>query len=125
MTRPFLSSAAALVGDPLTEILAAADRQDRTDTSAMAPGPLAPGRELGGEMPLEMKRPAHALQAFEATMQKKPNRFRTLYRAANAASLPSDREKARRYDRQLIDICARAHAPRRAEIRDVRKAVKS
>lgn len=121
MTRPFLSSAAAVISDPHTEILAATNRQDGTDTSAVPPGSLASFRELVDEMLREMKRPSHAPRAFEAT-RKEPNRFRTLYRAAKAASLADDRDKAR-CCRQLLDICARPYAPGRAEIQDVRKPV--
>ena len=44
------------------------------------PGPIAPARELLGEMLLEAGNAKDALTAFEATMKKEPNRFRGAYR---------------------------------------------
>ena len=63
---------------------AAAEREDRTEKSAVTPGPLAPAREQLGEMLLEMKRPGEALKEFEGTLGKEPNRFRSLYGAGEA-----------------------------------------
>ena len=54
---------------------AAATMEDRTEKSAVTPGPLAPARELVGEMLLEMNRPAEALAEFEATLKKEPNQI--------------------------------------------------
>ena len=72
----------------------AADREDETEKAAVTPGPLAPARELLGEMLLEAGRPAEALAAFEATVAKEPNRFRGVYGAARAAEQAGDRAKA-------------------------------
>ena len=63
----------------------AAELEDGTEKNAITPGPIAPARELLGEMLLEMHEPAQALPAFEATLQKEPNRFRALAGAARAA----------------------------------------
>ena len=57
----------------------------RTDKAAISPGPIAPARELLGEMLLEAGNAKDALVAFEATMKKEPNRFRGAYGAARAA----------------------------------------
>jgi tetratricopeptide (TPR) repeat protein len=99
----------------------AADAEDATDKSAISPGPLAPARELLGEMLLAVDRPADALKEFEATMKKEPNRFRATYDAAKAAALAGDRAKARRYYRQLLDICKAGDAPGRPELEEARK----
>jgi tetratricopeptide (TPR) repeat protein len=99
----------------------AADAEDATDKSAISPGPLAPARELLGEMLLAVDRPADALKEFEATMRKEPNRFRATYDAAKAAALAGDRAKARRYYRQLLDICKAGDAPGRPELEEARK----
>lgn len=48
----------------------ASELEDGTDKSAVTPGPLASARELPGEMLLEMKEPAQALEQFEATLKK-------------------------------------------------------
>jgi hypothetical protein len=52
----------------IAALRAAADAEDATDKSAVSPGPLAPARELLGEMLLEAGRPAEALAAFDATI---------------------------------------------------------
>lgn len=90
----------------------AADAEDRTDKSAISPGPLAPARELLGEMLLEAGDARAALDAFEATMKKEPNRFRGTYGAARAASLAGDRQKAVAYYTQLLEIAREADTER-------------
>ena len=88
----------------------------------MTPGPLAPARELVGEMLLEMNQPAEALKEFEATLKKEPNRFRALSGAAKSASLAGDREKARTLLRaSLLKICERADTPGRPELAEARR----
>jgi tetratricopeptide (TPR) repeat protein len=94
----------------------AADREDRTEKNAITPGPLAPARELLGEMLLQLKRPKEALVEFEKAMAKEPNRFRALSGAADAALASGDRTKARQYAKQLIAICAKADSPGRPEL---------
>jgi hypothetical protein len=104
----------------IAELKAAADAEDLTDKAAVTPGPLAPARELLGYMLLEAGRYKDALAAFEATMQKEPNRFRGTYGAARAASLAGDRDKARTYYKQLLDIAREADSerPELVEARD-------
>ena len=107
--------------EALEQLRKAADAEDATDKSAISPGPLAPARELLGEMLLALDRPADALKEFEATLKKEPNRFRATYEAAKAASLAGDRAKARRYYKQLLDICKAGDAPGRPELQEARK----
>ena len=102
--------------DALADMRAAAALEDGTEKSVMTPGPLAPKRELVGEMLLQMDRPAEALKEFEATLEKEPNRFRALFGAARAASLAGDRQKARTYSGSLLKICERADKPGRPEL---------
>jgi hypothetical protein len=82
----------------------AADAEDATDKAAVSPGPLAPARELLGEMMLEAGKPKEALAAFEATMKKEPNRFRGVAGAMRAAEALGDRAAASRYARQLLEV---------------------
>jgi hypothetical protein len=103
----------------------AAGAEDATDKSAITPGPLAPARELLGEMLLAVNRPADALKEFEATMKKEPNRFRATYYAAKSAALAGNRAKARNYYRQLLEICKTADAPGRPELDEARKSTAS
>jgi hypothetical protein len=91
---------------------AAADAEDATDKAPISPGPLAPARELLGEMLLEAGKPADALVAFEATMKKEPGRFRGAYGAARAAEAAGDRTKARQYYTTLLEIAKTADGAR-------------
>ena len=102
---------------------AVAAREDATEKNAVTPGPIAPARELLGDMLLEMKQPVAALKEFQATLKKEPNRFRAVYGAARAAELSGDRTTAQTYYRQLLTICERADTPGRAELGQARKAV--
>jgi len=91
---------------------AAADLEDSTEKHPVTPGPLAPARELLGEMLLELNDPAQALTAFEASHRVEPNRFRGLYDAARAAELAGQREKARTYYEQLIALSEKSDGER-------------
>jgi hypothetical protein len=107
----------------LEAMRAAAAMEDRTEKSAMTPGPLAPARELLGEMLLQLKQPAAALTEFEATLKKEPNRFRALYGAATSAALANDRAKARGYYGQIAKLCAHGDTPGRPELEEARRAL--
>ena len=98
--------------EAITLMRAAADAEDATDKAAISPGPLAPARELLGDMLLEAGKPADALVAFEATMKKEPGRFRGAYGAARAAEAAGDRAKARQYYSTLLDIAKTADGAR-------------
>jgi hypothetical protein len=71
----------------------AADAEDATDKSAVTPGPLAPARELLGEMLLEGGDAPAALAAYEASMAKEPGRFRGAFGAARAAEAAATRRR--------------------------------
>jgi hypothetical protein len=100
----------------------AAQLEDGTEKSAVTPGPLAPARELQGEMLLEIKEPAQALEQFEATLTKEPRRFRSLYGAALAAQLSGSREVSQRYFGELLKVCEHADKPGRTEVLDAQRA---
>jgi len=104
----------------IVQLKAAADAEDATDKSAISPGPLAPARELYGEMLLEAGRAKEALEAFEATMKKEPNRFRGLYGAARAAEAAGEKAKARTYYMKLLELAKDADTER-AELLRARK----
>ena len=107
--------------EALAGMRAAAQLEDATEKAAVTPGPLAPARELVGEMLLEMNQPADALEAYAATLQREPNRFRALYGAARSAALAGDREKARRYAATLLKVCEAADRPGRPELAEARR----
>ena len=108
------------VDDALATMRRAADREDQTEKSAISPGPVAPARELLGQMLLEAGRPEAALEAFEATTVKEPGRFRGLYGAARAAELSGNRELAARYYTSLLEVTERADAGSRPELAEAR-----
>jgi tetratricopeptide (TPR) repeat protein len=107
----------------LRQMKSAAELEDGTEKSAVTPGPLAPARELLGEMLLEMNEPAQALEQFEATLGKEPGRFRALYGAAHAARLSGNREASQKYFRELLKVCSHADKPERSEIAEAQKAI--
>lgn len=104
----------------LAEMRKAADLEDATEKSAVTPGPIAPASELLGEMLLELNRPGDAQRAFEATLRREPNRFRSLYGAARAAQQVGNSEPARRYAAELLNACAHADRPGRPELAEAR-----
>lgn len=60
--------------EALAQMKEAVAREDATEKSAVSPGPLAPARELLGDMLLELGRPAEAKVEYAATLKKEPNR---------------------------------------------------
>ncbi len=107
--------------EALAEMRSAADREDLTEKNAVTPGPLAPARELLGDMLIAMREPAQALAEYEAALKKEPNRFRTVYGAGHAAVLAGNRAKAREYFQQLVKVSAQADKPERPEIVEARR----
>jgi hypothetical protein len=107
----------------LRQMKSAAELEDGTEKSAVTPGPLTPARELLAEMLLQMRYPKQALEQFEATLQKEPRRFRSLYGAAHAAQLSGSRDSSQRYFRELVKVCARADKPERSELGEANRAI--
>ena len=70
--------------EALTRMREAVTREDATEKNAMTPGPLAPARELLGDMLMELKRPAEAKAEYRATLKKEPNRRHSVRRAGGA-----------------------------------------
>jgi len=111
--------------EALAGMRAAADREDATEKNAITPGPLAPARELLGEMLLAAHRPAEALTAFETALRHEPNRFRTIAGAARAAHGSGNARAAARYDAALLKLGARADRPRRPELAEAARTSRS
>jgi hypothetical protein len=109
--------------EALQEMQGAAEAEDKTEKAAVTPGPLAPARELVGEMLLVMNQPADALQAFEATLKKEPNRFRALAGAIRAATGAGRGDRAREHAQTLLKVCAKADPSARPELATARTLV--
>ncbi len=76
----WLDLAERRVNPALMRMHEAVKREDATEKSAVTPGPLAPARELLGDMLVELKRPAEAKAEYRAVLKKEPNRRRALRR---------------------------------------------
>lgn len=108
-------------GYALRLMKSAADMEDGTEKSAITPGPLAPARELLGEMLLQTNDPSQALEQFELTLKKEPDRFRTLYGAARAAQLAGKHDVSRKYFESLLRVAAQSDSSERPEISEARQ----
>jgi hypothetical protein len=106
----------------LAAMSAAADIEDATDKAAVTPGPLAPARELLGEMLLQADDAPAALRAFEASMAKEPGRFRGAFGAARAAEASGDAASARKHYARALEIAKDADTAR-PEIERARRYV--
>ena len=96
--------------EALRLMLAAADKEDTSEKSAVSPGRLIPARELLGDMLLREGRPKEALAAYEGSMSHDPRRFRSLAGAAAAAAQAGDTEKGRLYSTQLVSMAGNGDA---------------
>ena len=86
----------------------AAETEAKTDKHIVWPGPLAPAREMLGELLLALGEPAQALPEFEASLANEPDRLRGLYGAGRAAELTQDRARAAGHYRRLLEVAAPA-----------------
>ena len=90
--------------DALKAMSAAADAEDKTEKSVVTPGPLVPARELYGAMLIESGMAKEAMAAFEATLEKEPNRLGATLGAAKAAEKTGDASKARQYYAKAVAL---------------------
>jgi tetratricopeptide (TPR) repeat protein len=90
--------------EALRMMSAAADVEDKTEKSPVTPGPIAPARELYGYMLLERGMAREALNAFESTQRKEPNRYHGYAGAAQAAERLGDKAKAKANYEKLIAL---------------------
>ena len=94
--------------DAFAPMREAAEREDATEKSAVTPGPLAPARELLGDMLMDLGRPAEALAEYRRTLAKEPKRYRTLDGAMRAATAAGDRAAAASYASELKTLTGSA-----------------
>ena len=84
----------------------ACDLEWATEKHPVTPGELLPSRELFGEMLMEADLSREALEQYELSLQRSPNRLNSLYGAARAAALSGDREKAKQYYAKVVELTA-------------------
>ena len=97
------------------------DREGGGDAGPAGAGARAGRRDAAAD---GASRP-QALQAFEATLKKEPNRFRALSGAIRAATLAGQTDKARQHAQTLLKVCAKADAPARPELAEAKKLASS
>jgi Tfp pilus assembly protein PilF len=98
---------------------AAAEAEDLTAKHPVTPGRLVPARELYGAMLFERGHAMDALDAFEATLKKEPNRLAAIIGAAKAAAKVGDGVAARRHYASAVALTEQADAGR-AELAEAR-----
>jgi predicted Zn-dependent protease len=108
----WLLNAEGKTDEALKAMSAAADTEDKTEKAPVTPGPVAPARELYGEMLLEHDMAKEALAAFDATKVKEPNRFRGYAGAAKAAEKLGDRDTARANYEKLVALVGQTKSDR-------------
>ncbi len=104
----------------LSGMRVATSLEDETEKSVITPGPLVPARELLGDMLLENHHSEEALEEFESTLRKDPNRFWSLYGAAEGAKLSGHRPEAKMYFQKLLKVADRGDQPGRRELAEAR-----
>jgi hypothetical protein len=108
------------VSEAIAAATAAADAEDATEKAAISPGPLAPARELLGDMLLEAGRHADARRAYEAVLAKEPGRLRSEFGAGLAAERAGDAADAAAHYRTLLKMCEGADQPGRDSLQHAR-----
>ncbi len=90
--------------EALTLMNVAADMEDKTEKHPVTPGEVLPARELLADMLMQMNKPDKALEMYESTLRKHPNRFNSLYGAGMAAKKSGKKDLAANYFKQLSTI---------------------
>jgi tetratricopeptide (TPR) repeat protein len=112
------------VVEALTGMRQAADLEDKTQLASVTPGPLAPAREMLGEMLSGDNQPVEALAAFEASLAQEPNRFWSLYGAAEAAKRAGNGQSAMAYFQKLLTMSPHPDHPERPQLEEARQQAK-
>ncbi len=99
----------------------AADLEGATDKHAVTPGSIIQARELLGDLLIDLRQPAPALEEYEASLAVAPNRLHGLAGAARAARASGNRDKTLSYSAKLLALASRADADN-AELAEARKS---
>jgi tetratricopeptide (TPR) repeat protein len=124
IARAWVLNAEGKYTEALSAMSAAADAEDRTEKHPVTPGVPTPARELYGQMLLDRGMASEALAAFEATLQKEPNRFNATAGGAKAALRVGDKAKAKDYFHKLTALAGNGHTSR-PDVADARKFLAS
>ena len=83
---------------------AAAAREDSLGKHPVSPGAILPIRELLADVLLGQRRPYEASKEYKAALRIYPRRFNAIYGAAAAAQLDGQKEEARKYYTELLEL---------------------
>ena len=110
-----------LEDEALALMRAASKEEDGLEThDTLNPGPIGMTADEGlGMLLLELKRPAEAFKAFEASLRIAKNRLQSYAGAASAAAAANDAQNARKYYAKVIELAGAADGAR-AEIADAK-----
>ncbi|MGQ0814469.1 MAG: tetratricopeptide repeat protein [Gemmatimonadota bacterium] len=109
--------------DALRVAAEGADKEELVEKHPVTPGPLIPARELLGDILMVHGKPADALIAYEKTLEREPNRLRTLYGAAKAAAAAGQKDVARKYYSEVVKLLA--PDTKRSELAEAKAFLKS
>jgi tetratricopeptide (TPR) repeat protein len=103
----------------LRAMIEATDLEASTEKHPVTPGEVLPARELLADMYMELGRYPEALAAYEAALDRSPNRFNSLYGAGMAAAKVGEMTKASDYFDALLEVSERSDTdrPRLVEVR--------
>jgi tetratricopeptide (TPR) repeat protein len=87
--------------DAVKMLQAAAETEKRKGAEDLT----MPAEEMLGDLLLDVRQHELALAAYEAALEIAPNRFNSLYGAAQAASLAGEKAKAKEYSARLVESC--------------------
>jgi tetratricopeptide (TPR) repeat protein len=108
--------------DALALMRSAAELERTVQKDPVTPAALVPPYEALGDLLLELRRPAEALEAYESSLRIWPRRFNTLLGAARAARDAGNPERAHVHYEELMDV-AGGSATTRDGVREARRSL--
>jgi tetratricopeptide (TPR) repeat protein len=96
----------------------AADLETSTPKHPVTPAPTLPAYELLGDLLMEQKRPAEALDAYRRSLESNPRRYNSLLGAARADARADDAPQTGAYYKQLLEVASADATRRRSPRRD-------
>jgi tetratricopeptide (TPR) repeat protein len=124
VVRGLITLAEGRESEALDVLAKAAIREDASEKHVVTPGPILPAREMLATVLLEQGKSAEALRAFEAVLQKEPNRLRATLGAAQAAERAGNKAKAQAHYAKVVELTEAADAPARPEVLHARRVAR-
>lgn len=95
----------------ITQMQAAAALEGRVEKHPVTPGALIPAHESLGDLLLAVNQPIDALTAYRHSEKTWPGRYNTRLGAAQAALAHGDKQLAKTYYADLLNICGDTQRP--------------